>query len=179
MSGSGPIDAFSALFRTEHRVLRDLILDLIEASGAGDQPEARRLVGRLADAAGPHFRYEEERMYPALVEFFGPVHVESLCVEHDSAIGAARRLCELVEGASWGETRRVETEELARGLLPHVSDCEGLSILVERLPESEVARILAARRRAWDDNHDLLTWAAEGRLRRSPGAGATAVSARP
>ena len=142
MTGSRPIAAFSALFRTEHRVLRDLILDLIEALRAGNHPQARRLVGQRADMAVPHLRYEEERKYPALVEFFELVHVESLCVEHDSAIGAARPLCELVGGASWGEAQRVETEELARGLRPHVSVCERLSILVERPSESEVARIL-------------------------------------
>lgn len=142
MSGSGPIDDFSALFRMEHRVLRDLVLDLIEALRAGNHPQARRLVGQRADMAAPHFRYEEERKYPALVEFFELVYVENPCVEHGSAIGAARPLCELVAGASWGEAQRVETEELARGLRPHVSVCERLSILVERLSESEVARIL-------------------------------------
>ena len=107
-------------------------------------------------------------MYPALVEFFGPVYVESLCVEHDAAIGAARRLAELVGRAPRGGAEREATEVLARGLLPHVSDCEGLSIMVERLPEREVERILDRRRLARAQALDLLRWADEARLRPSP-----------
>lgn len=61
-------------------------------------------------------------------------------------------------------------ETLARGLLPHVSDCEGFSILVERLPERDVSRILAARHRAWSERLDLLRWADEVRTRPDPAA---------
>ncbi len=171
MSASGSMDDFAAMFRAEHRAIRDVLLDLIDAARSDDRLEAGRLVSRLSRLSGPHFRYEEERMYPALLVFFGLDHLEGLCEEHDAAIRALRRLSELVRqeaGVGWD---RAEAERLARGLLPHVSDCEGLSIMVERLPEREIARILAARRRAWEDDLDLLTWAAEGRVRHPAEAG--------
>ena len=38
--------------------------------------------------------------------------------------------------------------------------CDGLSIMVERLPESQVEEIFAARDGSRDANLDLLTWAA-------------------
>lgn len=170
MAGMGSMDEFATVFRQEHREIRDAILDLIEAARGDDQIEARRLVGRLGELTGPHFRYEEERLYPALVEFFGHGYVERLCTEHDTAIAAAGRLVELVDLDAASESDREWTEALARGLLPHVSDCEGLSIMVERLPEREVASILAARRRAWEENLDLLRWADEVRPRSSAAA---------
>jgi len=48
---------------------------------------------------------------------------------------------------------------LIRGLLPHVSDCEGLSIMVERLPEEKVDTVLEARDRARQEDLNLLEWA--------------------
>lgn len=167
MTATRSHDEFTAVFRQEHREIRDVILDLIEASRRDDLMEARRLVTRLAVLTGPHFRYEEECMYPALVEFFGAEYVESLCAEHDAAIVAARRLAELVGREAANGADRERTQALARGLLPHVSDCEGLSILVERLPERDVARILDRRRRARAQGLDLLRWADEARLRPS------------
>ena len=165
MAATGSADRFATVFRQEHREIRDAILDLIEAARRDDTIGARRLVWRLAELIGPHFRYEEECLYPALVEFFGPEYLESLCTEDDSAIGAARRLAELVERAAPSASDREEMEALARGLLPHVSDCEGLSIMVERLPEPDVVRILERRRRAWEQNLDLPSWADEARRR--------------
>lgn len=165
MTATRPHDRFSTVFRQEHREIRDVILDLIEAARKDDLMTARRLVARLSMLTGPHFRYEEECLYPALVEFFGPVYVEGLCVEHDAAIAAARRLGELVGRDALTGADRERVEELARGLLPHVSDCEGLSILVERLPEPDVVRILDRRRRAWAQGLHLLRWADEARRR--------------
>lgn len=50
-----------------------------------------------------------------------------------------------------------------QSILPHVTDCDGLSILVERLPAEQVLQILAARDKARDAGLDLLTWAAQVR----------------
>jgi hypothetical protein len=162
---TGAIEEFAAAFRQEHRAIRDAILDLIEAAHRGDRAEARRLVGELARLAGPHFRYEEEGLYPALAGLLGPERVEALCNEHDAAIHTAQALSALVEGERFGAIERGLVETLARGLLSHVSDREGLSIMVERLPEDEVAGILAARRRAWRDDVGLLAWAEALRAR--------------
>lgn len=55
----------------------------------------------------------------------------------------------------------------ARSILPHVSDCDGLSIMVERLPPARVEAIFAARARARAADVDLLRWAAQLRERPS------------
>jgi len=159
------LDRFQAAFREEHRAIRDTLLDLGAAFAAHDLASARPLLEKTAALTGPHFRYEEEAMYPALVTIFGEEYIEKLLGDHDRAIGAARRLAALTGQERLTDQETSEAIRLVRGLLPHVSDCEGLSIMVERLPTERVQAILAARERAQGENLDLLTWATSVRTR--------------
>ena len=61
---------------------------------------------------------------------------------------------------------RFEAVRLARTILPHVSDCDGLSIMVERLPAETITDVFAVRERARETGLDLLTWAGTVRERR-------------
>jgi hypothetical protein len=54
---------------------------------------------------------------------------------------------------------------LVRGILPHVSDCDGLSIMVERLAAPKVQLVLDTRDRSNQANLDLLRWVKEVRGR--------------
>lgn len=60
-----PIDPIFE-FREDHRRVRDELLDMIEALEAKDIVRAREVLGNLNILVGPHFRYEEETLYPAL-----------------------------------------------------------------------------------------------------------------
>ena len=160
-------DEFAAIFREEHRTVRDLLLDLIDAFEARDLPRANVLLTRIATVAGPHFRYEEEALYPALVPIFGADYVEKLLSDHDGAIASARRLVELASQRTLSVGDVSEAVRLVRGILPHVSDCEGLTIMVELLPEAQVRTMLATRERSNEDGYDLLTWAGAVRARAS------------
>jgi hypothetical protein len=164
-----PVEGFSALFREEHRAVRDLLLALVDAFEARDTLAARALLAELAAAAGPHFRYEEESLYPALVPIFGAEYVDKLLGDHDLAIVSARRLVELASGDALNEEESREAVRLVRGILPHVSDCEGLTIMVELLPDATVETLLETREAALADGLDLLAWAAGPRGRRLPG----------
>ena len=73
-----PVEHFTFLFGQEHRGARDLLLDLVRAFEAGDQPRARTLLTRLSTLAGPHFRYEEESLYPELVRTLERREVEAI-----------------------------------------------------------------------------------------------------
>jgi len=158
-------DQFSETFRDEHRAVRDALFDLDDALRSRDRERAAGIVERIAVLTGPHFRYEEESLYPALVEIFGDSYVESLLDDHDGAIAGARRLAELTS-VPIGDDEAEEGTEIARSILPHVSDCDGLSIMVERLDEGVVSSIFDARARSLDENLDLLAWA--DRIRRRP-----------
>ncbi|HEX5414262.1 MAG TPA: hemerythrin domain-containing protein [Chloroflexota bacterium] len=160
-------DHFTVMFRVEHREIRDTLLDLVEAFQQRDQFRARGLVERTATLAGPHFRYEEESMYPYLVKIFGDEYIEKLLHDHDGAIDAARKLAGLSEKGVLSDDEIREAVRLTRSILPHVSDCDGLSIMVERLPDPEVETIFATRERSRAVGLDLLRWADEVRARPS------------
>jgi hypothetical protein len=164
-------DRFSAIFREEHRAVRDLLLDLVDAFRRRSVQRARDLLGRIAALTGPHFRYEEEAMYPALVEIFGRRYVEKLFADHDGAIRSAERLVALASAAALQDRDVEEGVDLVRGILPHVSDCDGLSLMVERLADDTVRRLLEARERSNAAGLDLLRWARE--VRRPPALAAT------
>jgi len=110
-------DRFSQTFRDEHRAVRDALFDLMEAFRSHDRERASALVERIAVLTGPHFRYEEETMYPALVEVFGAPYVDSLIDDHDGAIAGARRLAELVSSPI-GDEEAEEGTAISRSILP-------------------------------------------------------------
>jgi hemerythrin-like domain-containing protein len=80
-------EVFAQLFRQEHREIRDALLELVEAYSRRDTELARKLVGQVASLTGPHFRYEEEALYPPLEQIFGDEFIEMLLLDHDGAIG--------------------------------------------------------------------------------------------
>jgi len=142
------LDTFVTTFREEHRQVRDTLLELIDAFQERDQRRIGELLNKTAEYTGPHFRYEEEALYPGLVNIYGEAYIESLLQDHDGAIKSAQRLVEIAQKSELTDGDITEAVGLLRGLLPHVSDCEGLSIMVERLPEEEVETVLTARDRA-------------------------------
>ena len=158
-------DQFSKIFREEHRQIRDALLDLITAFSKRDRDQIQSLLGQVATLTGPHFRYEEETLYPALTEIFSPEYVESLLSDHDHAIGAAKKLVDLAGKGSLSEEEANHAVDLIRGVLPHVSDCDGLSIMVERFSEKKVQSILDARDRSNKAGLDLMQWASKVRKR--------------
>lgn len=168
MSNQQPValaDQFSFIFREEHRIVRDALLELAEAFERRDRSRIESLLGQAAAFVGPHFRYEEESLYPALVGLFGEEYVEKLLSDHDRAIGIAQRLVEMAQGGLSDDNVRQATRLIRGSVLPHVSDCDGLSIMVEKLSEDEVQRVLDARERSLRDGLSLFDWASQVRQR--------------
>ncbi len=158
-------DQFAQIFRQEHRNVRDALLDLILAFQARDRERIQALLNRVAVLTGPHFRYEEEALYPALVEIFGEEYVEKLWGDHDRAIGIAQSLVSLAGKEQLTDQDITRATQLIRRVLPHVSDCDGLSIMVERLPTEKVQRILDTREHSNAVGLNLLQWADQVRGR--------------
>ncbi len=65
------------------------MLEMASAAEAGDVAKARGILGQIDTLIGPHFRYEEETLYPAMKEFLGD-YVDSLVEEHAGAIDTAK-----------------------------------------------------------------------------------------
>ena len=60
-----------AEFREDHRKVRDGLLEIIDALHSKNVGKAREVLGRLNALVGPHFRFEEENLYPTLRTFLG------------------------------------------------------------------------------------------------------------
>lgn len=145
-------------FREDHRKVRDGLLQIIDALRAKDVQKANSILGSLNTLLGPHFRYEEEALYPALRVFLGE-YVDQLILEHDDVIKTAKSCLELLGKGKLTDREGEEVAKAARELLVHVSNCDGLAILSERLNKEELEalgnKLLAMRERGIT----LLEWA--------------------
>lgn len=157
---------FFTEFRNEHRIIRDLILDMITAFLEKNVNKAGKLLGNLNTIAGPHFRFEEEALYPSLIPILGEGYINKLFTDHDLAIARAGKLKQLVGKDNFLEEEYTEGMNLLRALLPHVSDCEGLTIMVEKLEPQKVSYIIDCMEYARDKNLNLLNWASTERNRK-------------
>jgi hypothetical protein len=114
-------------------------------------------------------------MYPALTGIFGEEYIQKLLRDHDRAIEVAEELVQLSSKAELTDQDLLAAIRLIRGsVMPHVSDCDGLSIMVETLPETQVQNILDSRRQSLAANLNLLTWAKT--VRRRPALVASSVA---
>ena len=79
-------------------------------------------------------------------------------VQEFTDVSGHRAVRDLVD-AFRADEQAARGTELTRQILPHVGDCDGLSIMVETSPEERVDRMLTARPAARGAGLDLLTWA--------------------
>jgi hypothetical protein len=159
------IDQFIADFRAEHRKIRDTLLELVNAFQDRDKPRIQTLVEQFAGQAGPHFRYEEEALYPAVAEITGRNFIEELLWDHDNAIAAIGKVQQMAVQEELSDEDLQHAAVLLRSMFLHTSNCDGLAIIVERLPEENIRSIVSAHARATAAGLPLLTWAAELRER--------------
>ena len=161
-------EKFTSIFREEHRQVRDLLLALIQAFRTRDKVNIKLMLQELAIVAGPHFRYEEESIYPELNAFFTKEYVEKLLGDHDMAIVFAKELVTLSGKEDLTDEDIQKAVCILQSIMPHVSDCDGLSILIETLPEEKIQRALDTRDRARKRGLDLIDWADNERKRPVP-----------
>ncbi|MGH7932428.1 MAG: hemerythrin domain-containing protein [Candidatus Binataceae bacterium] len=150
---------FAEVFKNEHRAIRDSLLNLIQAFRNRDVSKVNYFLTQAAALAGPHFRYEEEAFYPALIDVLDEEQVRKLISDHDRAIDAARNLARLAARNELTEQDAQSGAKYTRSLLPHVFECDGLSIMAELLPEEAMRQVLDSRDHSRGANLDLLRWA--------------------
>lgn len=153
------------IVRDEHRRLRDQLLDVHSGLGSGDFGRTRLCIAKLMAAIGPHFRYEEEALHPALAAVFGYEPWQPLFSAHNHMIESLQRLAALAEGDRASADSLGAAAGLLGSILPRLSGCDGVALWIERLPNRHVRRILDCREAALRDGHDLVTWAARYRAR--------------
>jgi len=145
-------------FREDHRKVRDGILAISRALKEKDVATARNILGELNVLTGPHFRYEEEYLYPAMRALLGE-YVDQLISEHDNVIETAKTCAGLLAKDELTDEEAAEAEKAAMALLIHVSNCDGLAILTERLSEEEMEDLADRFAEAREAGVPLLEWA--------------------
>ncbi|MFQ5354134.1 MAG: hemerythrin domain-containing protein [Thermodesulfobacteriota bacterium] len=133
---AGKLDAI-AEFREDHRKVRDDVLELTDALKNKNVTKAREVLGRLDSLTGPHFRYEEEELYPAMKDFLGE-YVDQLIKEHTDIVNTAKACAGLLCKDELTDQEADEGQKAAKALLIHVSNCDGLAILSERLTPEQL-----------------------------------------
>lgn len=146
-------------FQTEHREVRDTLLALSDAIEANDTERAHELVQQVNAHTGPHFQYEEDALYPALVSVFGEQKVKELVEEHDEAIEAARTLDELTRQDSLSDADKQEALQALPTLLIHVSDCDGLTVYLEKADRTVFENIKESMEQAHEQSLTLTEYA--------------------
>ncbi len=162
---TGKLDPI-AEFREDHRKVRDDVLALTEALGKKDIAKAREVLGRLDSLTGPHFRYEEETLYPAMREFLGE-YVDQLIKEHTDIVNTARACAGLLCKDDLTDEEAEEAGRAAKALLIHVSNCDGLAILSERLTPEQLGALGDKFWEARQKDVSLLEWAEKIRAAQS------------
>jgi hypothetical protein len=141
------LERFTEGFRNEHRAARDIFLGIGRALADRDAARIADLMAQANEGIGPHMQYEEEAMYPALASLY-----------HDRAFAVAGRLMELAEHDPITDEDVEEGKRLIARMLPHVTDCDGLVLAIEVLPEEKQRRIFAARERALEEGLTMMEW---------------------
>jgi hypothetical protein len=149
---------FVAGFREEHRQALQAFLGINEAFRRRDAARIGELMGLANAGIGPHMKYEEQTMYPALVTFFGSAYVEKMISDHDRAFQVAGRLMELAGHSPITDADIAEADGLVKSLIPHVSDCDGLVIFLELLSPTEKHALCDSRDRALSEGITMMQW---------------------
>lgn len=145
-------------FRNDHRWVRDNLIALSQALKNKEFNRAREILGEIDRFVGPHFRYEEEAMYPTLKQYLGE-YIDQLISEHDGAIATAKTCAQLLSKDALTDAEAEEAAKAARSLLIHVSNCDGLAIISERLNQEELNQLSAHLERCREAGVPLLEWA--------------------
>lgn len=145
-------------FRDDHRKVRDGLLEMMELLKVKDAAGAGKILGELNVLIGPHFRYEEETLYQTLRIFLGE-YVDQLIEEHDGVIETAKSCLGLLEKGSLTDEEAAEAVDATRKLLIHVSNCDGLAILTERLTPEELDDLGEKYTASREAGIPLLEWA--------------------
>jgi len=146
--------------REDHKKVRDILLDLMDSIKRLDVTKSVELLLVLDKLGGPHFRTEEDVMYPTLKRFYGDEYYSRLLEEHDRVIRAAKQIGETLGKGSITPDEAARLVRLIQNeILPHPITCSGLEMMMERCTPEELNKIAENIASAREADVPLLEWA--------------------
>lgn len=128
-------------FHSDHQKVVSALFDLRQAISARDIGRVRSILGAAEDLVGPHFKFEELYLYPALERFLGEVYSKRLLNEHDGVFRSVRRIAELAQKDAWSDADYQSAQANLELIYEHPISCDGLSLWMERLPAEEAQQL--------------------------------------
>lgn len=125
-------------FHDDHKKVVSALFELRQAITGCDVPRARQILDAAENLLGPHFKFEELYLYPALEPFLGEAYGKRLLNEHDGIFRSVRKIAQLARSDSWDDTQHQSAMANLELIYEHPISCDGLSLWIERLPLKEV-----------------------------------------
>jgi hypothetical protein len=145
--------------KSDHAMVRDALLDLIEAIEKKDATTALEILLKLDKLTGPHFRWEEESFYLAHEKFYGRKYLEYLLGVHDRIVRRGKELAEILgTGKITDEQAKALPDILRFDILSHPIECEGITLFTEKLPKEEIDKMAVEFERCRAEDIPLLEW---------------------
>ncbi len=151
----------------DHRQARDGVFDLLQACQEHNTRKAKEMIDLIDMVAGPHWRWEEEALYPAVSKMTEELQ-DSLLKEHDGVIVAVQRVNDILKQKKLAPPDWEEISDGARCMLYHIVTCNGLIIMIEKLSDDDLSNIRQAIFTAQRDEVRLLEWSRTLRERPVP-----------
>lgn len=147
---------FLEAFKTEHSLIFEDLLSLKSSLPDRDSEKLAGLLEHLDEIMGLHFMVEEEVLYPALGEYFTRDYINKLIEDHDLAFNV---LTTIKQGLSSGKLTGIpEIENMLQQLLSHITSCDGLSLVIEKLPRSKIDELDTRMHMIWLNAKPLTQW---------------------
>ncbi|MCW5979664.1 MAG: hemerythrin domain-containing protein [Bryobacteraceae bacterium] len=124
-------------FHADHQKVVGALFELRQAIAALDITRVRSILEDAEGLIGPHFKFEELYLYPALEQFLGESHVKRLVNEHDGIFRSVRRIAQLAQKEAWSDSDRASAEANLELIYEHPIGCDGLTLWMERLSPTE------------------------------------------
>lgn len=129
-------------FHADHQKVVGALFELRQATANRDVARVRSILNAAEDLVGPHFKFEELYLYPALEQFLGESYVKKLLNEHDGVFRSVRRIAQLAQKDSWSEADGQSARANLELIYEHPIGCDGLSLWMERLSTEEQQHLL-------------------------------------
>jgi hypothetical protein len=130
-------------FHTDHSRVVQALMELRAGIQDRDPARVRATLNQANQLVGPHFKFEEQNLYPTLTEFLGEAGVQRLLTEHDGVFRGVTALVELAGKDAWTEAEARSARANLELIWEHPITCDGLSLYIERLPAEVRASLLA------------------------------------
>ena len=131
---------------TDHQKVMTALSELRQAIAHRDIACVRSILGAAEGVVGPHFKFEQLHLFPALERFLDETYTQKLYFEHDEAFRSVRRLAQLAQKDAWSEADYQYAMANLELIDEHLISCEGLSLWMERLSPSEQDQLLGKMR---------------------------------